>query len=62
MNETAHDQDRTIITSVTLYPRDLALARQVAEAAGSRSLSAGIRAIFAEYRRLKEQPAPSHGN
>lgn len=61
MNDMAYNPERTVVTSVTLYPSDLLLARRVAEAAGSRSLSAGLRAIIAYYRRHNDrhaEPAP----
>lgn len=51
--------DHAIRTTITLYPDDLAIARQVAEEVGSRSLSAGLRAIIAFYRRNTDQPTPA---
>jgi hypothetical protein len=42
--------ETTISQGVRLSPRDWALAKRVALATGSRSISAGIRAIMAFYR------------
>jgi hypothetical protein len=42
--------EKVMRATITLYPADWALAKRVALATGSRSISAGIRAIMAFYR------------
>lgn len=49
-NRSNPKQDRATRTTITLYPKDWALARKVAHQSGSRSVSAGIRAMIAFYR------------
>lgn len=43
----------TIARGVRLLPDDWAAARQAAHAIGQRGVSAGLRAIIAEWRRLR---------
>lgn len=46
-------------TTVTLYPDDWALAKRAAQRMGSRSISAGLRAIIQFYRLHHEQVQPA---
>jgi len=63
MEQTTTAARQVIIKSVSLYPDDWALAQNVAAENGQRSISAGLRAIIAFYRRYhKDQPpAPLAG-
>ena len=51
----------TIARGIRLLPDDWAAARKAAREAGQRGLSAGLRAIIAEWRELREQRGNSKG-
>ena len=49
------EETQVVPRNVSLYPEDWAIVRQVAKDTGQRSISGGLRAIIAEYVRMKAQ-------
>ena len=46
-------QPRIVPRNVSLYPQDWAIVQQAAQDSGQRTISAGLRAIIAEYVQMK---------
>lgn len=53
MLDNQQNRVRVVPANVSLYPQDWTIIRQVAQATGQRTISGGLRALIAEYLRLK---------
>lgn len=51
------EKDRVVAKNVSLYPEHWAVVTQVAKDTGQRSASGGLRAIIAEYVKMKAKMA-----